>query len=283
MPRKTTKHSMNADAEISPEAGAPRRLFSPTALDDKVVLITGAGRGLGKAMARAMAECGARLILTARSSDQIDQTACEIKSQGTSALAMTADFTKSQDIQALVAAALSEFGKIDVLVNNAGLNAGNFQSKFEEMPEEQWREMIDTNLTGQFLVTKIVGGEMLKRGAGKIINIGSIFGVKGSPRRICYSVSKAAVIHMTKTLAIEWADRGVTVNCLCPGSINMHGDSMDPRVLEINEMRRKTIPLGRLGEPGELGPILVYLASDASDYMTGETILLDGGWVHGKA
>ena len=248
-----------------------------------MVLITGAGRGLGKGMALAMAECGARLILTARSGDQIDQTAGELKSMGTSVLAMTADVTKSKDIQSLVAQALSEFGRIDVLVNNAGMHAGHFHSKFEEMPEDQWREMVDTNLTGQFLVTKIVGREMLKRGAGKIINIGSLFGIRGAPGRICYSVGKAAIIHLTKTLAIEWADRGITVNCLCPGSVNMHGHTTDPKVLEINEMRRKTIPLNRLGEPEELGPILVYLASDASNYMTGETILLDGGWVYGKA
>jgi NAD(P)-dependent dehydrogenase (short-subunit alcohol dehydrogenase family) len=274
-----SEHRIDPVSEKQPQEDGHRRLFSPSALAGKVVLITGAGRGLGKTMAHALAACGADLVLTARSGEQLAETVDEIEGLGKAARAITADVTNSDDVGSLVEAVISDFGRIDVLVNNAGLNAGYFKNRFEEMPEEQWREMIETNVTGVFLVSKLVGATMLERGAGKIINIGSLFGVRGSPLRICYSVSKAAVIQMTKTLAAEWAERGVTVNCLCPGSVNMFGDSSDPKVLEINETRRKTIPLGRLGEPGELGPILVYLASDAADYMTGETILIDGGWV----
>ena len=256
-------------------------LFSETALKDKFAVITGAGRGLGKVMALTMARHGSDIALTARTYEEIERTANEITGIGKRALAIKADVTRSDDITKMVEKVNSEFGRIDVLVNNAAQNASYVHHKFEDIPENEWIEMIQTNVTGVFLVSKIVGKYMLDRGAGKIINVASSFGVKAIPTHICYSVSKAAVIHLTRALAVEWADRGITVNCIAPGSIELFPDSIDEEYLKMNEERRKRIPLGRLGRPEELGPLLIYLASDASDYMTGETIFLDGGLVVG--
>ena len=252
-------------------------IFSPTALKDKVSIVTGAGRGLGKVMALALAGAGSDIILTARTVDEIEHTAKEVRDMGRKALAVKMDITRSDDISKMVEKAVSEFGKIDILVNNAGQNASYANHSFEDIPEDEWIEMIQTNVNGTFLVTKTVGRYMLEKGAGKIINISSSFGVKAIPTRICYTVSKAAMIQMTRAVAVEWGGRGVTVNCIAPGSINMFPDSSDPAYIKMNKERVKLVPQGRLGRPEELGPLVIYLASEASDYINGETIFLDGG------
>ena len=255
--------------------------FSPAILEGKVSLMTGAGRGLGKVMAQALADAGSALILIARHEEEIDRTVKEIQNTGKKVLAIKADVTKSDDISRVVEKAMSEFKKIDILINNAGQNASYVYHKFEDIPETEWISMIQTNVTGVFLVTQIVGRMMLAQGSGKIINIASSMGVRPAPERICYSVSKAAVIQMTKALAVEWAPLGITVNCIAPGSLDLYPGSTDERYLKLNEERKKRIPLDRLGRLEEVGFLLVYLASDASDYMTGETIFIDGGMVVG--
>jgi NAD(P)-dependent dehydrogenase (short-subunit alcohol dehydrogenase family) len=258
-----------------------RDIFSPALLKGKTSVVTGAGRGLGRVLALALAQAGSDLVLMARHQEEIDRTAREVESTGRNVLAIQGDVTKEDDISRMVQTVLSAYGKIDVLVNNAGLSGAYVHYPFENIPEHEWEEMLRTNVTGVFLVTQIVGRTMLARGSGKIINIASSMGVRAAPGRLCYSVTKAAVIQMTRALAAEWATRGVTVNCIAPGSLDIYPGSRDEAYLKLNEMRKKRIPLGRLGQLEEVGPPLIYLASNASDYVTGETIFVDGGMVLG--
>jgi NAD(P)-dependent dehydrogenase (short-subunit alcohol dehydrogenase family) len=256
-------------------------LYSSTALKGKVSLVTGASKGLGKEMAFALARAGSDLAVVARNQKEISATAGEIGALGHRALPFTADLTRSGEISKMVEAAISAFGRIDILVNNAGQNARHAQHRAEAIPEDEWNSMIQTNVTGVFLVSQAVGRKMLAQGSGKIVNIASSWGVRHVTERACYGVSKAAVIQMTKALAVEWASRGVRVNCIAPGSFDKFPDSKDEAYLKGKEERKAKIPMGRLGLPQELGPLLVYLASDASDYVTGVTIFMDGGMVIG--
>jgi NAD(P)-dependent dehydrogenase (short-subunit alcohol dehydrogenase family) len=224
-----------------------RDIFSPTVLKGKASVVTGAGRGLGRVMALALAQAGSDLVVVARHQEEIDRTAKEVKAIGANVLTVQADVTKYNDISSMVQKALSKYGKIDVLVNNAGLNGGYVAYPFESIPEHEWEGMLRTNVTGVFLVSQIVGKTMLARRSGKIINIASSMGVRAAPERLCYSVTKAAVIQMTRALAAEWASRGVTVNCIAPGSLDLDPGSTDETRLRLNEMRKKRIPLGRLG------------------------------------
>lgn len=254
-----------------------KEIFNPNLLKGKVTIVTGAGRGLGRVLAVSLAKAGSDLVLVARHQEEIEKTSNEIRSAGVRTLAISADVRQSSDVLKMVQMTLAEFGKIDVLVNNAGLNASYVHHRFEDIPEKEWIEMIDTNINGVFLVTQAVGRIMIERRSGKIINISSALAVRAAPERICYSVTKAAVIQMTRALAAEWAQFCIKVNCIAPGSLDLYPGSTEESYLKLNEERKKRIPLGRLGRLEEIGPLLVYLASEASDYITGETIFIDGG------
>jgi NAD(P)-dependent dehydrogenase (short-subunit alcohol dehydrogenase family) len=249
-------------------------------LNGKRLFITGGSRGLGREMALACADAGADCILVARDASSLEQTAEDIRKLGRVAFTIESDVSLPEACETACHRALAEFGPIDILVNNAGGRRQNVPT--EEMPLEMWRELMDLNLTSTFLCTKWIGGAMLKRGqGGRIINIASINALVAG-RKIAgrhYETSKAAVVQFTRATAADWAPHGITVNAILPGGFmtdaNLRWKNIHPEVIESFQQQ---IPLGRYGEPHELGPLAVYLASDASAYMTGASLVIDGGY-----
>jgi NAD(P)-dependent dehydrogenase (short-subunit alcohol dehydrogenase family) len=247
-------------------------------LDGDVAVVTGAGRGLGKEMATALAEAGADIAIADIDVESARESAEELAGDGTDTTAVEVNVTSEESVEAMVETVTDELGPIDVLVNNAGV-AGNEPA--EEMSLELWNKVIDVNLTGVFLCSKHVGKRMLDRGEGRIVNIASMsgFDVNVPQPQVGYNASKAGVRMITQSCAVEWADRGVRVNAIAPGY--MRTELVDGVLEENPAMEEEWIentPMGRLGQPHELGPLAVYLASDASSYMTGSTVLIDGGY-----
>ena len=248
------------------------RLFD---LTGQVALVTGASRGLGQAMAVGLARAGADVALCARDLEGLDETQKAVREQGTRAEIFEMDVLRDASVRQAVAAAIDAFGRIDILVNNAGVN---IRKPTLELSEEEWDLVLDTNLKGYFLVAKAVGAHMVSRGRGKVINMSSIFGTVGMHNQLAYASSKGGVVMLTKVMAIEWATRGVTVNAIAPTYFEtplVAALRNDPeRFRFINERT----PMGRWGQPEELEGTLVYLASRASDFVTGQTVYVDGGW-----
>lgn len=243
-------------------------------LRDQVAVVTGAGRGIGRAAALALAEAGAHVVLAARSADQIEAVAEEIRGRGGRALAVPTDVTVESAVEELTATTLEEFSRIDVLVNNSGIVAG---TPLLEQSAEEWDAVYATNVRGTFLVTRSIGRHLVDQGRGKVVNIASNFAFTGVPMHAAYSSSKAAVVALTRALAVEWARHGVQVNALAPGyfATDMNaGARADP---ETYERILRGVPARRMGGVEELGPWLVLLAGSSSDFMTGETIVIDGG------
>jgi gluconate 5-dehydrogenase len=254
-------------------------VFEKFRLDGKRALITGGSRGLGLAMAQALAEAGADLILVGRESESLQNAGRELGDFGRRVDLLSADISTPEEAERMCRQALEEFGPIHILINNVGGRRINIPT--EQLPREDWQRILDLNLTSAFLCCKLIGGEMVKRRAGKIINVASISGMivnKGIHGRT-YETSKAALIAFTKTLAVDWAPYHVNVNAIAPG-----GFLTDPNRRWFSEMPElKTtfegmVPMGRLGEPEEIGPLALYLASDASSYMTGSVLVIDGGY-----
>ena len=249
-------------------------------LTGKRLFITGGSRGLGREMALACAEAGADCILVGREADSLEKAAADVRKRGRQAFVIQADVSKPDECEAACERALKEFGPIDILINNAGGRRQNIAT--HEMPLEIWRELMDLNLTSTFLCTKLIGGAMLARNkGGRIINIASINALVAG-RKIAgrhYETSKAAVVQFTRATAADWAPHGITVNAILPGGFmtdaNLRWKSIHPEVIESFLQQ---IPMGRYGEPWELGPLAVYLASDASAYMTGAALVIDGGY-----
>ena len=249
-------------------------------LTGKRLFITGGSRGLGKEMALAIAEAGADCILVGREADSLEKAAADVRQLGRQSFVIQADVSNPAECEAACERALKEFGPIDILINNAGGRRQNIAT--HEMPLEVWRELMDLNLTSTFLCTKLIGGAMLARNkGGRIINIASINALVAG-RKIAgrhYETSKAAVVQFTRATAADWAPHGITVNAILPGGFmtdaNLRWKSIHPEVIETFQQQ---IPMGRYGEPWELGPLAVYLASDASAYMTGAALVIDGGY-----
>ena len=249
-------------------------VFDRMRLEGKIALVTGSGRGLGRAMALALAEAGADLVVTARTKKEIEDTASHIRALGREAISVVCDVTRRSSVNHAVEKAQSRFGRIDILVNNAGLA---IVKPFLEFEEKDWKATMDTNLKSMFLYCQAVGPIMMEQGGGKIINITSVLGVKGRAGLVPYATSKGGVIQFTRNLALEWAPHNIRVNAIGPGAFYTRPMKVvldDPK---LGPIRREKIPLKRHGQPEELGPLVVYLASDASDYMTGEVIYMDGG------
>ncbi|HVA48486.1 MAG TPA: SDR family oxidoreductase [Pirellulales bacterium] len=248
-------------------------------LDGKRFFITGGSRGLGRAMALALAEAGADAVLVGRDAASLEQTAADVRSLGRQALTMQADVGKPKECEAVCRQAIEQHGPIDILINNVG--GRRVPTPTVDMPLDTWQELIDLNLTSTFVCTKVLGKPMIDRRSGRVINIASISGMvanRGIGGR-SYETAKAAVIQFTRATAVDWAPFGVTVNAICPGGFmtepNIRWSRERP---EIIEAFKKEIPLGDFGQPEDLGPLAVYLASDASRYMTGAALVIDGGY-----
>lgn len=245
-------------------------------LTDKVALITGAGRGIGRGLALGFAREGAYVVLVSRTSQELEDVAAEARALGVQALAIAADVRDEPAVQAAVDAAVGQFGHIDVLLNAAGIP---MVAPTAELPLEHWRRAIDINLTGTFLCCRAAGGVMLAQGSGSIINIGSIHSFQGIPMRAAYAASKGGVLQFTRSLAVEWAPYGVRVNMIAPGWIRtpLQDDLVAQGKLDRAPIIART-PARRIGEVSDLVGPAVFLASEESAFVIGEMLVVDGGW-----
>jgi 3-oxoacyl-[acyl-carrier protein] reductase len=241
-------------------------------LSGRTAIVTGASRGIGKAIALALAANGAKVACVARSADKLKETVDEIAAAGGTAEVHTLDVVDSDAVTKLVEGLAEKWGQLDIVVNNAGITADTL---IPRMTDEQWDSVIATNLRSVFLFTRAASQAMMRKRTGRIINISSVSGVMGNPGQANYSASKAGIIGFTRTVARELAGRKITVNAICPGFIASEMTAAMGATLD--EMIKEKIPAKRLGEANEIADAVLYLASDSAAYMTGEVITIDGG------
>ena len=247
-------------------------------LSEKVAIVTGASRGLGQYFARALAKSGADLVITSRDLSRLTEFKQEIESLGRRALPVQLDVLSQSDIENMVRMAINEYGKIDILVNNAGLN---IRRPSTDVSQEDWDTVLNTNLKGSFFCAQAAAKEMIKRKHGRIINVGSctcVFGMEGIAP---YTASRGAILSMTRSLAAEWGKFGITVNVLAPGWFKTAQNAVLYENKEWVDYITERIPLNRPGQPHDLDGTVIFLASDASEYITGQIILVDGGFTTG--
>ncbi len=247
-------------------------------LSEKVAIVTGASRGLGQYFGRALAKSGADLVITSRDLSSLTEFKQEIESLGRKALAVQLDVLSQSDIENMVRMTINEYGKIDILVNNAGLN---IRRPSTDVSQQDWDTVLDTNLKGSFFCAQAAAKEMIKQKHGRIINVGSctcVFGMEGIAP---YTASRGAILSMTRSLAAEWGKFGITVNVLAPGWFKTAQNAALYENKEWVDYITNRIPLNRPGQPHDLDGTVIFLASDASEYITGQIILVDGGFTTG--
>jgi NAD(P)-dependent dehydrogenase (short-subunit alcohol dehydrogenase family) len=245
-------------------------------LDGRVALITGGNRGLGFAMAQALAEAGADVVVTSRQKERALESAANLaETTGRHTLGLAVDVTDAEQIESMVHSVINEFGRIDILVNNSGINV---RKPVEELDEASWDLVQNTNLKAPFLCSRAAARYMKKQQHGRVINISSMLGLVALPERGAYCSSKGGLIQLTKVLALEWAAHNITVNALCPGPFATELNIPVLNNPQANQFFLNHIALSRWGRPEELGGVIVFLASDASSFMTGATLVVDGGW-----
>jgi len=246
-------------------------------LTGKVALVTGGSRGLGLEMATALGEAGASVVITARREQWLTPADEGLRAKGLTALALTCDVSNPDEVNATIRATLDRCGRLDILINNAGISWGE---PVETMPLEKWRQVFDTNAVGCFLMSQAAGNAMLRLGnGGSIVNIASVAGMMSLDTNVLdavgYSASKGAIITLTRDLAVKWAGRGIRVNAIAPGFFDTR---LSHALLEKTLQKiEQTTPMQRIGKPGELGGVAVFLASAAASYVTGQVLAVDGG------
>lgn len=244
-------------------------------LTGKTAVVTGGSRGIGRAICIELAKQGANVVVNySGSEDKAKQVVSQIEELGSKAIAVQANVAHSDEVDAMMKQAIEVFGTLDILVNNAGITRDNLLMR---MKEQEWDDVVDTNLKGVFLCTKAVTRQMMKQRAGRIINISSIVGVAGNPGQANYVAAKAGVIGLTKTCAQELASRNILVNAIAPGFITTEMTDSLPE--ELKEAMLKQIPLAKLGQPEDVAKAVVFFASDHANYITGQTLHIDGGLV----
>jgi gluconate 5-dehydrogenase len=244
-------------------------------LTGRVAIVTGGSRGLGLEMAEGLAEAGASLMLCARRADWLTPAIDDLRGRGFKVDGMLCDVAKPDEVQAVVDKTMAAYGRLDILINNAGIT---WAARPEDMPFDKWQKVIDVNLTGAFLFAQAASREMLKAGYGRIVNVSSIAGMLAmvdGPHYAAYAASKAGLVGLTRELAASWGRQGIRVNAIAPGFFHSR---LADGAIEITEPAIKaTNPIPRVGEPGELKGVVVFLAADASNYITGQVVIVDGG------
>ena len=241
-------------------------------LSGRKALVTGASRGIGRAIAIALAKAGAHVTCTATNAERLNEVVETIQAAGGQAEAVTCNVNDAEQVKEVVTAAAKKNGGLDIVVNNAGITADGL---FMRMDDDQWDRVISTNLRGPFLVSRAAVRPLMKSKAGRVINISSVSGLMGNPGQANYSAAKAGLIGLTRTVAMELASRNVTVNAVAPGFIET--DMTDEIPEEIREKAKEHIPLKRFGQPEDIADMVLFLASDAGTYITGQVMVVDGG------